>query len=206
MKRFFNLFGLSLLFMAASVQAQELNMYNKAATLQQQQLRRLPDINLSFGGDFFSFSPGINVLNTWVSPEVSLALSQKWALATGITYGSTFVDGTSSSAIHKPQNYGSIMVNGSYKASENLSLSALAYKTFSLNPTFSGGKNKPNNLDMNNSGVRFRLDYKVNPHFRINAAFSVEQRHYNSYDFTYPSYGYDNNIYTSPFNHGFPYY
>jgi len=149
-----------------------------------------PDVRLSLGSSFYSFYPGINGFSTWVAPEISMPINKKWTVAAGIAYTSFLTTGSPETAGfgNTAQNYGSVYVKGRYQVNDKLAITGVAYKTFNLSPQRPGDKVNPRAIDFSNSGAMINLDYKVSNHFRINATFSMEQRHYNPFD-TY-GYGY----------------
>jgi len=153
-----------------------------------------PDVRLSLGSSFYSFYPGMNGFSTWVAPEISMPINKKWTLAAGIAYTNFLTTGTPETAGFGTtfQNYGSVYVKGRYQVNGKLAVTAIGYKTFSLSPQKFNDKVNPRAIDFSNSGAMISVDYKVSNHFRINAAFSVEQRHYNPfapYGYGYPGLG-----------------
>jgi len=123
-----------------------------------------------------------------------MPINKKWTVAAGITYTSFLTTGApeTSGFGSTVQNYGSAYVKGRYQVNDNqvndkLTITAVGYKTFSLSPRKPEDKINPRAIDFSNSGAMMSVDYKVTNHFRINAAFSVEQRHYNPFG----PYGYD---------------
>ncbi len=150
-----------------------------------------PDVRLSLGTSFSTFYPGMNGFSSWVAPEISMPINKKWAVAAGIAYTNFLTTGTPEIAGfgNTVQNYGSVYVKGRYQVNDKLSISGMAYKTFNLSPQKPEDKINPRAIDFSNSGVMMSVDYKVTDHFRINAAFSMEQRHYNPFD-PYSGYGY----------------
>jgi len=165
-----------------------------------------PDVRLSLGTSFSTFYPGMSGFSTWVAPEISMPISKKWTLAAGIAYSNFITNSTPEIAGYgnAVQNYGSVYVKGRYQVNNKLSITGIAYKTFNLSPQKPQDKVNPRAIDFSNSGALISVDYKVSEHFRINAAFSVEQRHYNPFDpygYSYPGYG--GGFYGSPFSPSF---
>ena len=147
-----------------------------------------PDVRLSLGSSFYSFYPGMNGFSTWVAPEISMPINKKWTLAAGIAYTNFLTTGNQKTAGFGStvQNYGSVYVKGRYQVNDKLAITAMGYKTFNLSPQKPNDKANPRAIDFSNSGATICVDYKVSKRFRINAAFSTEQYHYNPFD----PYGY----------------
>jgi hypothetical protein len=172
-----------------------------------------PDVRLSLGSSFSTFYPGMNGFSTWVAPEISMSINKKWTVAAGIAYTNFMTTGTPEIAGYgnSIQNYGSVYVKGRYQVNNKLSITGMAYKTFNLSPQKPNDKVNPRAIDFSNSGAMISVDYKVSDHFKINAAFSMEKRHYNPFDpygYGYSPFGGNNwgsPIQTVPggFNQGF---
>ena len=153
-----------------------------------------PDFQLSMGTSFSTFYPGMNSFSTWVAPEISMPVNKKWTISAGVAYTNFLTTGTPeiTGFGNTVQNYGSVYIKGRYQANDKLSITAAGYKTFNLSPQKPEDKVNPRAIDFSNSGAMISVDYKVNDHFRINAAFSMEKRHYNPFDpygYGYPNYG-----------------
>ncbi len=194
------IFVLAALLSFQQMQAQTFGQDVKGTSTQNKTFFK-PDVRLSLGSSFYSFYPGMNGFSTWVAPEISMPVNKKWSVAAGIGYTNFITSGTPEISGYgsQVQNYGSVYVKVRYQASEKLAVTALGYKTFNLSPQKPGDKINPRALDFSNSGAMIRLDYKVSEHFRINASFSMEQRHYNPFDpygYGYSRFGGDN--YGSP--------
>ncbi len=166
-----------------------------------------PQVHLSLGTSFTSFYPGLNGFSSWVAPEISMPVGKKWTVTAGMAYTNFVTSGTPevTGFGQTVQNYGTIYVQGRYQVNNKLSITAAGYKTFNLAPQKPQEKVNPRAIDFSNSGAMINIDYKVNDHFRINAAFSMEQRRYNPFmPFGYG--GYNNGFYgrpVSPFYPGF---
>lgn len=147
-----------------------------------------PDVSLSLGSSFSTFYPGMSGFSTWVAPEISMPINKKWTVGAGIAYTNFITTGTPEiyGYGNTVQNYGSVYVKGRYQVNDKLAITGIAYKTFNLSPQRLSDKINPRAIDFSNSGATISVDYKVSDHFRINAAFSMEQRHYNPFD----PYGY----------------
>ncbi len=158
-----------------------------------------PQINLSLGSSFTAFYPGLNGFSSWVAPEISMPVGKKWTISAGMAYTNFVTTGTPEVAGfgQTVQNYGTLYVKGRYQVNDKLSITAAGYKTFNLSPQKPHEKVNPRALDFSNSGAMINIDYKVNDHFRINAAFSVQQRHYNPF-MPYGYGGYNSGFYGHP--------
>lgn len=160
-----------------------------------------PDISVSLGTTFSSFSPGYNSFGTFIAPEISFPVSNRFAVTAGIGYSSIFYNSPGESFINnRPSQYGSIYLSGSYKMTEKFTISGTGYKTFLLNPSKPPDENNIHTMDYSNQGIILNMDYKVSDKFRINASFQIHQQNDSPYNYMYPQQmgGF------SPFNnHGF---
>ena len=144
-----------------------------------------PSIKLSLGSSFGSFGPGVNSFGTWIMPEISAPVTNKFSVSIGMGYSSMFTayPGEASMFNNTPQQYGSVYVSGIYELSEKVTISATGYKTFNLQPSQRKETINPHALDLSNEGVMINLNYKVNDKFEINATFSYDKRNYNPYGY-----------------------
>jgi hypothetical protein len=194
---------ISLLVVMVSLQTIQAQTFGRDQKKQRKEVSSVvkPQINLSLGTSFTTFYPGMNGFSSWVAPEISMPAGKKWTVSAGVAYTNFFMGGTPEIAGmgHTVQNYGTFYVSGRYLINPKLSVTASGYKTFNLSPVKQKEKVNPRALDFSNSGAATSIDYKVNDHFRINAAFSMEQYRYNPF---YPS-GYGG-YYGRPFSPAFP--
>jgi len=142
-----------------------------------------PKVRLSLGSSFSSFAPGYNAFGTYVMPELTIPVNKKFAVRAGIGYSTLFTNyGREGSVFNnKPLSYGTVYVEGIYKLNEKVTVSAMGYKTFNLNPKPVKEQVNPHVLDMSNEGVYLNLNYKVNDKFEINAGFSYDKGNYHPF-------------------------
>ena len=161
-----------------------------------------PSVRVSLGSSFGSFGPGINSFGTWIMPEISAPITNKFSVSVGVGYSSMFsaYPGEASMFSNTPQQYGSVYVRGIYELSEKVTISATGYKTFNLQPSQRKETINPHALDLSSEGVMINLNYKVNDNFEINAGFSYDKRNYNPY---YYNGGMMNNGFNNPAMGGF---
>ena len=145
---------------------------------------RKPQVSLSMGTSFSSFGPGMSGFGTFVAPEVSLPVTDKFSVSFGIAYSSMFLNSPVETGLQNNRSYGSVYVSGAYQVNDNLRVRGTAYKTFLLNSPEANPLN-PAFFDASNQGFAIDAEYKVNDKFRIGV--SVEYR-----DMNQPSY-YPNN-------------
>jgi len=155
-----------------------------------------PQVNLSLGSSFYSLAPGFYSFGTYVMPQLTLPVNKKMAFRAGMGYSVLFNsyrnEATSPTTRPKPQSYGTIYLEGIYRLTEKVTISAAGYKTFNLQPAPTKEKLNPHAFDLSNEGVMINMNYRVNDKFEINAGFSYDQRQYTPY--------------SSPFfNSGIPY-
>jgi len=160
-----------------------------------------PHVTVSLGSSFGSYYPGFNTFGSYVMPEITTPVSNKFSVTVGIGYSSMFSSYPREQSVfsHAPQQYGSVYVKGIYELNEHVTISAMGYKTFNLQPAQQKETINPHALDLSNEGVMINLNYKVNDKFEINAAFSYDKRNYNPYG--YP--GMINNGFNNPAMGGF---
>jgi len=199
---------LLIIFAFSGVQAQEFgsNVINapvsKGQPVINQQFK--PDVSFTLGTSFSSFGPGFNTFGTFVMPEITFPVSEKFAIRTSIGYSNTFYTTPGAEGSLFSQNnvqYGYLSVSGLYRVNEKLTIGGTAFKTFDLAPR--KDQVNPRAIDFSNEGIMLNLDYKISDHVRINAAFSYQKR---SPYYYYNNGGFMNN--SSPFYHnGFaPYF
>ena len=142
-----------------------------------------PKVNVSLGSSFSTFYPGYNAFGTYIMPTLTMPVNKKVSVRAGIGYSTFFTGQKSDNSLfnNKPQSYGTVYVEGVYKVSEKVTISATGYKTFDLNPAPQKEKLNPHALDLGNEGVYFNMKYKINDHMEINAGFSYDKRNYNPY-------------------------
>ena len=148
-----------------------------------------PDVQVTMGTSFSSFGPGFNTLGTYIAPEISLPVNNKFSIQVGMGYSSLFFNQPGETTIGNTNSqYGSLYVSGTYLINDKLSIRGTGYKTFLLNPP--PAENTPGTPDFSNQGVAFDVDYKVSDHFHINASFQYRQQNYPQFYYGYPSPGY----------------
>jgi len=159
-----------------------------------------PQVHLSLGTSFTTFYPGLSGFSSWVAPEISMPVGKKWTLTAGMAYSNFVMSGAPEIAGfgQTVQNYGTVYVQGRYQVNDKLSITAAGYKSFNLAPQRPQQKVNPRAIDFSNSGAMVNINYKVNDHFHINAAFSMQQRHYNPF-MPYGYGDYNSGFYGSPF-------
>lgn len=155
-----------------------------------------PQVSVSLGSSFTSFGPGLNTYGTFIMPEISFPVTQKFSLKAGIGYSTLFFtnSGFENSAASQTFNqFGSVYVSGIYQVNEKLTIAGTAYKTFPL--TQQTPQANPRAVDFSNEGVILDMNYKVTNNFSINAGFSYQKQ--NPYNYYYNPGGY--NSFGSPF-------
>lgn len=139
-----------------------------------------PDVSVTLGSTFSSWAPGFNTFGTWVMPEFTLPVSKKFAFRAGIGYSSMFYSSPGAErSLFTGNNaqFGHVYVSGLYRVNEKFTVTGTAYKSFMIQPP--QNEVNPRALDLSNEGVMLNLDYRINDHMRINAAFSYQK--YNPY-------------------------
>lgn len=161
-----------------------------------------PDVSVTVGSSFSSFGPGFNSFGTFIMPQFTFPVTEKFAVKAGIGFSNIFYSTPGNEGTIFSQNnaqYGQVYVSGLYQLNEKVTISGTAYKTFDLAPQNPNQPN-PRALDFSNEGIAVNLDYKVNDHVSFNVGVSYQK--YNSYGNFYNPGGFNMN--PSPFyNPGF---
>ena len=148
-------------------------------TLQAEQEGFKPDVRVSLGTSFSSFGPGFNTFGTYIAPEISMPISNKFSVQVGLGYSNQFYNAPGETMFSGSNSqYGSIYVSGTYQVNEKLTIRGTGYKTFLLNPSPAGETANPYALDFSNQGVILDVDYKVSDKFRIGVSFEYREQNY----------------------------
>ena len=155
-----------------------------------------PNIQLSLGSSFYNLYPGMNGFISWAAPQITMPVSKKLTISAGFAYTNVVTSGMPlivRSGHQSPvQNFGTIYVSGHYQFNNKLSVTASGYKTFDLSPKRSKETIYSPAYNFSNAGAMVNINYKVNNHFKINAAFSMEQHppyFFQSYGTNSPVFG-----------------
>ena len=166
----------------ASLYAQEFGSNVKQegkVTLQAEQEGFKPDVRVSMGTSFSSFGPGFNSFGTYIAPEISMPVTNKFSIEVGLGYSSMFFSSPGEAMFSQNNSqYGSIYVSGTYQVNEKLTIRGTGYKTFLLNPNNFNETGNANFYDFSNQGVRLDMDYKVSDEFRIGISFEYREQNY----------------------------
>jgi len=151
-------------------------------TLQTEQQGFKPNVRVSLGTSFSSFGAGFNSFGTYVAPEISIPINNKFSVEVGMGYSSLFYS-TPGETMFSGNNaqYGSIYVSGTYYVNEKLTIRGTGYKTFLLNPENFNGEANNSFYDYSNQGVRLDMDYKVTDKFRIGLSIEYREQNYPSF-------------------------
>ena len=146
------------------------------------EVSKKPQVSLSLGTSFSSFGPGMTGFGTYVAPEVSLPVSEKFSVSFGMGFSSMAFNSPAESGLQSVNtSYGNLFISGTYQVNEKLKVRGTAYKTFILNSSAIDNSLNPSFFDFSNQGIAIDAEYKVNDKFRIGV--SVEYR-----DMNQPSY------------------
>jgi len=140
-----------------------------------------PSVKLSLGTSFLSYGRGYNAFSTFVAPEISMPVSDKFSVSFGMGYSNMFFNSPSEfGAQQNSTSYGNLYVSGTYQVNDKLIIRGSAYKTFLLNTSAEGKSLNSQFFDFSSQGVIFDAEYKVSDKFKIGV--SVEYR-----DANYPT-------------------
>ncbi len=134
--------------------------------------------NMQMGG-FTGTSNYGSYFGSYVAPQIQFNNNSKFSFGGGAIISTTNMQNVplfnSTEQTFKSTNYNltqsTFYINGSYKASENLTIHALAYKGMSLNNP------DPNQMyidafNQNSKGFLMNIDYKIGQHSSINLGFN----------------------------------
>lgn len=165
-----------------------------------------PDVSVTLGSSFTSFSPGVSAFGTYIMPEFTFPVTEKFAVRAGIGYSNMFflTPGNEGSVFGQNNaQYGHVYVSGIYQLNDKVTIAGTAYKTFDLAPQPQNQAN-PRALDYSNEGIAVNVDYQVSDRVSFNVGFSYQKS--NSYGNYYNPGGYNMNpspFYNSGFGSGF---
>lgn len=151
-----------------------------------------PTVNVSLGTSFTSFY-GFSAFSTWVMPEITMPISNRWQVTVGMGYSGIYPNSNENSNFQNLNSqYGHLFVSGRYFVNQRVTLTGTAYKTMLLNPNPTDDFMRDGRLDFSNQGVMIDMNFKVTEQFQINVGFEYRQQNgpmYQRY-----STGFDNNI------------
>lgn len=167
-----------------------------------------PELSVSLGSSFSSFSYGGSLFSTSIIPKVSFPVSKRFSVETSIGYTSLFINSNNGAVFNNsPQSYGHVSVTGDYLMTEKISIRATAYGTFNLGHTLVNNEQNSSYYDFSSKGVILDAEYRVTDNFRINVGFEYREQNYPYY---YPGMsplhqgiGVNNPIFNPGFNPGF---
>jgi hypothetical protein len=135
-----------------------------------------PKVNVSIGASFSAFSGG-SAFNTWVMPQITMPLAQRWNISFGMGYSNTNYNGLNQwSGGQNNAQYGMLYVSGQYLMNEKITLTGTAYKKWLLNPASNGDVMNNGYMDFSTQGVILDVNYKVTDHFQINVGMEYRQQ------------------------------
>jgi len=137
-----------------------------------------PKLSVSLTSSFTSFAPGYTYFGTTIMPQVTLPVSDKFSLSTGIGYSTLFMNANNGSVFNSsPSNYGHVFVSGTYEVNEKISLRGTGYKTFNLSQS-TQFNNEANSVgyDFSSQGIIVDVEYRVTDNFRINVGFEYREQ------------------------------
>lgn len=138
-----------------------------------------PQLTVSLSSSFISFGPEFNSFGTSIFPQMTIPVSNKFSLNTGIGYSTFFVGGGNEGAFQRQQSsYGHVFVSGKYRVNKKISLRGTAFKTFMLAPSKFETETTPMFYDFSSQGVIMDVEYKVTDNFRINVGFEYREQKY----------------------------
>ena len=157
-----------------------------------------PHVSVSLGSSFTNFGSGYNAFSTFIMPEFTFPVTEKFAVRAGFGYSTLFYP---NSGFENPaqslNQYGSVYVSGLYRVTEKFTIAGTAFKTFPLSEQTPQAN--PRVLDFSNEGIMVDMQYKFSDTFSINAGFSYQK--YNTYNYYYHPGAY--NTFGSPFSSPF---
>lgn len=159
--------------------------------------------NISFGGNLtseksiqsplnVSINTGVGVFNsfennsgfyTFLNPNLSYQLTQKFTIQTSFTYfqGSNFpvlnynLESNDVDIQNQDLAFGLFAVSGSYMVNPKLIVSGGVWKRTSMNPAFSNEKLNSHAVDLEADGVTIGINYKVSDKVQFNAVIDYSR-------------------------------
>jgi len=137
-----------------------------------------PELSVSLTSSFTAFAPGYTTFGTTIMPQVTLPVSNKFRLSTGIGYSTLFMNADNGSVFSSsPSGYGHVFISGTYDVNEKISLRGTGYKTFNLSQsTPFNNDNNSSGYDFSSQGVIVDVEYRVTDNFRINVGFEYREQ------------------------------
>ena len=137
-----------------------------------------PELSVSLTSSFTAFAPGYTAFGTTIMPQVTLPVSNKFRLSTGIGYSTLFMNADNGSVFSSsPSGYGHVFISGTYDVNEKISLRGTGYKTFNLSQsTPFNNDNNSSGYDFSSQGVIVDVEYRVTDNFRINVGFEYREQ------------------------------
>ncbi len=137
-----------------------------------------PELSVSLTSSFTAFAPGYTSFGTTIMPQVTLPVSDKFSLSTGIGYSTLFMNANNGSVFNSsPSSYGHVFISGTYEVNEKISLRGTGYKTFNLSQStqFNNEANYAG-YDFSSQGIIVDVEYRVTDNFRINVGFEYREQ------------------------------
>ena len=135
-----------------------------------------PKVNVSVGTSFTSFA-GSSAFSTWVMPEITMPVSDRWSISVGMGYSGIYMNGVENIGFsNQNSQYAHLFVSGQYKLNQRVTLTGTAYKTMLLNPAPDQEFMQDGRLDFSSQGVMIDMNYKVTEQFQINVGFEYRQQ------------------------------
>jgi len=145
-------------------------------------------VRVSLGTSFMAFS-GINAINTWIMPRITMPVSKKWSISYGMGYSAIFINGfENTSGQQNHSQYGHLFISGQYLLTKRITLTGTAYKTMMLNPSPKDDLPRDNRLDFSSQGVILDMNYQVTDHFQINVGLEYRNQNYPMYPGMHPGF------------------
>lgn len=155
--------------------------------------------NVNIGSSIMGSKNSGTFVNTFIAPNMNYDLGKKWSIGTGVIISNTTLNNYPllSSEIKKTnltQNFSQMTyyVNGSYQATDRLTINAMVYKSLDINkaPT---SQLQNGAFDRNFKGIMMDVNYKVTEHTSINIGFNYSDGANNPFSTQFPTSGFGMN-------------
>lgn len=134
--------------------------------------------NVSLGSSVMGNQKSGVLFSTFVAPRVNYNFNNKWSIGGGVIVSNYSLNSPRLFSNEKtvstfPQNFTQslLFIQGSYRASDRLTVNAMVYKSMDPGRTF-GNQSQVNAFNSNLKGMMFDVNYKITENTSFNIGFN----------------------------------
>lgn len=134
--------------------------------------------NVSLGSSVMGNQKSGVLFSTFVAPRVNYNFNNKWSIGGGVIVSNYSLSNSRLFSNEKntssfPQNFTQslLFIQGTYRATDRLTVNATVYKSMDANRTF-GNQSQLNAFNSNIKGVMFDVNYKITENTSFNIGFN----------------------------------